>query len=160
MRLLERQPKGRKDTPRYVRKLFQAVDAGWALTPDSIRHGWEEGGTSAVRDPTSPSKDATEELKPSEALLEVGIEDKRLLVVESELASTIQIPGRQGNTLSLRFVKRGIPEILELSLRTIQRSRPDCVHSIYRPHHKVRANKVAHSQIVWVCQPVSVVLCT
>lgn len=76
--------KGRKGTSwTYAKASFANVDASW-----TCRHGLVsgEGLTFAVRD-ARPDGDA-------------GVSDKRLLVVEEELAKVLQAMSRQGNTLS------------------------------------------------------------
>jgi len=78
--------KGRKGTSwGHVYRIFGKVEESWAR--DRIVHGLSsgEGLVRAVRDP-----DGKEE----------GVDDKRLMVVESEMASTLQVMRREGNTLS------------------------------------------------------------
>lgn len=78
--------KGRKGTSwGHVKRLFETVDELW--TANSIQHGLSsgEGLIWAVRD--SGSNDN-------------AVDDKRLLVLESEFATVLRAMGRQGNVLS------------------------------------------------------------
>jgi len=78
--------KARKGTSwDHIGRLFKSVDEQW--TENRIQSGLSsgEGLIWAVRDP----------LKDDE-----GVTDKRLLVVESEFASTLKVLKREGNTLS------------------------------------------------------------
>jgi uncharacterized protein DUF3987 len=78
--------KGRKGTSwGHILRLSERVDSEWAT--DRIVHGLSsgEGLIAAVRDPTNKDE---------------GISDKRLMVVESEMAGTLQVLRREGNTLS------------------------------------------------------------
>jgi hypothetical protein len=78
--------KGRKGTSwGHVKRLFETVDELW--TANSIQHGLSsgEGLIWAVRD--SGSNDN-------------AVDDKRLLVLESEFANVLRVMGRQGNVLS------------------------------------------------------------
>jgi hypothetical protein len=78
--------KARKGTSwGHVKRLFGTVDELW--TSNSIQHGLSsgEGLIWAVRD--SGSNDN-------------GVDDKRLLVLESEFATVLRVMGRQGNVLS------------------------------------------------------------
>lgn len=78
--------KGRKGTSwGHVKRLFETVDERW--TSERIQHGLSsgEGLIWAVRD-LGPNYD--------------GVDDKRLLVLESEFATVLRVMGRQGNVLS------------------------------------------------------------
>lgn len=97
--------KGRKGTSwGQVRRLFQAVDPDWAA--DRIMSGLSsgEGLIWQVRDEISkaePIKEGgryTGEVQT--AIVDPGITDKRLLVLESEFANTLAVMRREGNTLS------------------------------------------------------------
>lgn len=98
--------KGRKGTSwGHVRALFErAADPGW---PGRVASGLStgEGLIHSVRDPVEnlePVKDAkTKKIMGSETVVVDGGEpDKRLLVVESELAGALKIGTREGNILS------------------------------------------------------------
>jgi len=78
--------KARKGTSwGHVKRLFETVDELW--TANSIQHGLSsgEGLIWAVRD-SGPNGS--------------GVDDKRLLVLESEFATVLRVMGRQGNVLS------------------------------------------------------------
>ncbi len=84
--------KGRKGSSwGHIRALFEAVDRDW--TGERVQHGLisGEGLIWEVRNPVAGTKRGTED---------VGVLDKRLLVMESELASVLQRIGREHNTLS------------------------------------------------------------
>jgi hypothetical protein len=85
---------GRKGTSfNHVRKLFEQPAPEW--TAERIMGGLSsgEGLIFNVRDPGPPSNDPK---KPSDP----GVEDKRLLVVESEFANVLRVANRQTNTIS------------------------------------------------------------
>ncbi len=89
--------KARKGTSwGYVRELMREADHLWAA--DHVQNGLSsgEGLIHAVRDPILKDNKKTGE---SETVDE-GVTDKRLLVVEPELASTLKVMTREGNTLS------------------------------------------------------------
>lgn len=84
--------KGRKGSSwGHIRALFEAVDRDW--TRERVQQGLTsgEGLIWEVRNPVAGTKRGTED---------VGVLDKRLLVMESELASVLQRIGREHNTLS------------------------------------------------------------
>ena len=88
--------KGRKGTSRgQVRDLMLEVDQEWA--EERVLGGLSsgEGLIFAVRD-----RVISEDKKGEEIVLDAGVEDKRLLVEESELAGTLKVMTREGNTLS------------------------------------------------------------
>jgi hypothetical protein len=83
--------KGRKGTSlSHVRRQFAAADELWEK--GQIKSGLSSGEGLAfhVRDP----------LIQGEKLVDEGVSDKRLLVVESEFASVLRRMNREGNTLS------------------------------------------------------------
>src|SRR5215213_1583672 len=88
--------KGRKGTSwGPVRDLMLAVDPEWA--EERVLGGLSsgEGLIFAVRDRiVSEDKDGNEVVK------DEGVRDKRLFVLESELASVLKVMAREGNTLS------------------------------------------------------------
>ncbi|MFL6213321.1 MAG: DUF3987 domain-containing protein [Blastocatellia bacterium] len=95
--------KGRKGTSwSQIRRLFSAADANWENCVQSgLSSG--EGLIWAVRDPISkhePIKEKGRIVDYQEVITDPGIEDKRLLAIESEFASTLRAIGREGNTLS------------------------------------------------------------
>lgn len=97
--------KGRKGTSwGYIRRVFALVDPDW--TSQRVMSGLSsgEGVIWAVRDPITKEEPVRERGKPTgeyqTVVVDRGIEDKRLLVVESEFASTLRVMGRDGNTLS------------------------------------------------------------
>jgi hypothetical protein len=88
--------KGRKGMSwGHVRELMQAADSEW--TKERVLHGLSsgEGLIYAVRD-----RVAGENKKGEPVVLDSGVEDKRLLVLEAELASVLKVMSREGNTLS------------------------------------------------------------
>ena len=97
--------KGRKGTSwGHTRKLFDQADPTW--TGEHVKHGLSsgEGLTWHVRDPierTVPIREKGRVTGQYETVVEdVGIADKRLLIIESEFASPLRIMDREGNTLS------------------------------------------------------------
>ena len=96
--------KGRKGSAwGHVRRVLAGTDPEW--TQHNISHGLSsgEGLIWAVRDPivkTQPVKEKGKVVRYEEVQDDPGIADKRLLVVESEFASTLRVMGRDGSTLS------------------------------------------------------------
>jgi hypothetical protein len=97
--------KGRKGSSAgHVRRLFGRVDRVW--TEDRIQGGLSsgEGLVWAVRDPIVKSEAIREKGRPTgeyqEVTVDVGVSDKRLLILEAELAATLRVLSRDGNTLS------------------------------------------------------------
>ncbi|MCB1033278.1 MAG: DUF3987 domain-containing protein, partial [Acidobacteria bacterium] len=97
--------KGRKGVSAgQAKRLFREVDPTWC--DENIEHGLSsgEGLIWRVRDPIEKmepvrkSGKATGEMQ--SVIVDQGIEDKRLLVLESEFASTLRVLRREGNTLS------------------------------------------------------------
>lgn len=87
--------KGRKGSSwGQVRRVFRLLDLEW--TDHRVVSGLSsgEGLIWQVRDPIYKMKDGEEEL------VDPGVEDKRLLAVEGELAQVLKVMTRQGNTLS------------------------------------------------------------
>jgi hypothetical protein len=87
--------KGRKGTSwGPVRGLLEGVDPAW--TGERVVGGLSsgEGLIYAVRDEVRGIR------KDEEVILDPGEPDKRLLVLEGELASVLKVMGREGNTLS------------------------------------------------------------
>jgi hypothetical protein len=97
--------KGRKGSSSgHVRRLFRLVDPAW--THDRVQGGLSsgEGLIWAVRDPIIKTEAIREKGRPTgkyeEVMVDQGVSDKRLLVLEAEFASTLRVLGREGNTLS------------------------------------------------------------
>src|SRR5919112_2167991 len=74
---------------------MREVDSYW--TEERVMNGLSsgEGLIFAVRDPVTREDD-----EGGEVVVDEGAEDKRLLVLEPELASTLKVMRREGNTLS------------------------------------------------------------
>lgn len=96
--------KGRKGTawslPRY---LFSLTDSDW--TRDCVKSGLSsaEGLIYHVRDASykkQPVKVKGRVVDYESVMVEEAVEDKRLLIVEAEFASTLTVMNREGNTLS------------------------------------------------------------
>jgi hypothetical protein len=88
--------KGRKGmSRRYVQDLMSSADKQW--TEERWLHGLSsgEGLIYAVRDRLEGENTNGETV-----VLDEGVEDKRLLVLEEELAGVLKVMSRQGNTLS------------------------------------------------------------
>jgi len=96
--------KGRKGTSwGHIRRLLEAVDPAW--TKEHVASGLSsgEGLIWAVRDPIErrePIKERGRTTGYETVLVDAGVEDKRLLVIEAEFASVLRILQREGNTLS------------------------------------------------------------
>lgn len=94
--LVGRTAGGRKGTSwGLIRALFEAVDQTWAVnrTANGLSSG--EGLVYQVRDAVYGV-----DKKGLEFLKDAGEPDKRLLIIESELARALQVMKREGNTLS------------------------------------------------------------
>lgn len=88
--------KGRKGTSYGpVRGLLHAADGSWV--EDRVLSGLSsgEGLIHAVRD-----RIEGENKKGEEVVLDEGVKDKRLLIMEAELAGVLKVMAREGNTLS------------------------------------------------------------
>ncbi len=88
--------KGRKGMSwGHVRELMRAADREW--TENRVLHGLSsgEGLIYAVRDRVEG-----ENKKGEPTILDAGVDDKRLLVLEAELAGVLKVMNREGNTLS------------------------------------------------------------
>lgn len=96
--------KGRKGVSGgHARRIFQPIDPGWADQCNKSGLSSGEGLIWAVRDPIEkqqPVKEHGRVVDYQTVIEDTGITDKRLLVTESELASTLRVLGREGNTLS------------------------------------------------------------
>ena len=99
--MVGRTSKGRKGTAwSRAKRLVAGADPGWAEHCIQTGLSSGEGLIHAVRDPSGISVDG-----------DPGIADKRLMVVETEFASTLRVMARSGNTLSpvLRLAWDGSP---------------------------------------------------
>jgi hypothetical protein len=88
--------KGRKGMSwGYPRELMRSADERWI--DERVLHGLSsgEGLIYAVRDRLEG-----ENKKGETVVLDEGVEDKRLLVMEAELAGVLKVMSREGNTLS------------------------------------------------------------
>jgi hypothetical protein len=96
--------KGRKgESWSPVRVLFAAAAPDWAaLIKSGLSSG--EGLIHAVRDPVEVEREVIEKGRKTgrfeTVVIDKGVEDKRLLVIEPELGRTLRALERQGNTLS------------------------------------------------------------
>lgn len=87
--------KARKGTAlNQIRRFFGEVDEEWEKNNIVSGSSSGEGLINAVRDATTKLKDG------EEIVVEEGVKDKRLLLVEEEFASTLKVMSREGNTLS------------------------------------------------------------
>jgi hypothetical protein len=96
--------KGRKgqswSTPRYV---FSRIDADWARDRVSSGLSSGEGLIYHVRDPRvekQPIKEKGRVVDYAEVIVDHGVSDKRLLIVEEEFAQALKVMSREGNILS------------------------------------------------------------
>ena len=97
--------KGRKgSTHGRVKDLLQRIDPEWADGHITGGLSSGEGLIWGVRDPiekTTPVKEKAKLTGEYETeIVDQGVTDKRLLVVEAEFASTLKMMAREGNTLS------------------------------------------------------------
>lgn len=96
--------KGRKGMSwSWARELLRMIDEPWALhkTPGGLSTG--EGLIWEVRDEIKQKQAGKQKERGTDyeyVIVEPGVEDKRLLVVEEEFASVLKVATRQGNTLS------------------------------------------------------------
>jgi len=93
--------KGRKGTSAgHVRAFYAAIDPEWerARVLEGLSSG--EGLIWNARDPIYKTKINRETGITEDVLEDAGIEDKRLLLIESEFAGTLKVLSREGNTLS------------------------------------------------------------
>lgn len=96
--------KGRKGTSSgRVQAVFKVVDEGWVrdCVTDGLSSG--EGLIWTVRDPIFkdvPIRKKGKIVGNQKQLVDEGVSDKRLFIIEGEFASTLKVMGREGNTLS------------------------------------------------------------
>ena len=94
--LVGRTAGGRKGTSwGLIKALFEAVDEDWSKNRNANGLSSGEGLVYQVRDPLYGINKKGEEV-----LRDAGEPDKRLLIIESELARALQVMKREGNTLS------------------------------------------------------------
>jgi len=103
--IVGRTSKGRKGTAYgQIKNINAAIDQGWASRiSGGLSSG--EGLIYAVRNPTRKNKQIKEKgtgqvIGYQEVIEDHGVEDKRLLVVESEFSSLLKVATRDGNTIS------------------------------------------------------------
>jgi uncharacterized protein DUF3987 len=97
--------KGRKGTSLgHIKRVLERVEEKWAT--ERIQGGLSsgEGVIWGVRDPIEkqePIRDSNKQITGYQAVqVDAGVSDKRLLIVEAELASALRVMGREGSTLS------------------------------------------------------------
>ena len=102
--LVGQSSKGRKGVSAgQAKRLFEATDPAWCAR---IEHGLSsgEGLIWAVRDPVEKTQSVREQGKPTgeveTVVVDAGVDDKRLFVLESEFASVLKMLKRDGNILS------------------------------------------------------------
>jgi hypothetical protein len=113
---------GRKGTSwDPIEELFRRIDPEW--TDKRIISGLAsgEGIIHAVRDPLEKKEQVREKGRPTGkfdmVLVDEGVEDKRLMVVESEFASILKVMAREGNTLSTTIRNAWDGKILNIATR-------------------------------------------
>lgn len=97
--------KGRKGTSwDHISNLFQAADEQWSRSCLQSGLSSGEGLIYFVRDPVikqEPMKERGGRITGyQEVIVDEGVTDKRLLVMEAEFASALRVISREGNTLS------------------------------------------------------------
>lgn len=96
--------KGRKGTAlNHCLNVFQRVDESYVLRCLCSGTSSGEGVIAGVRDPTEekqPIKEKGKVVGYQTVITDSGVEDKRLVAVETEFASPVARMGRDGNTLS------------------------------------------------------------
>jgi hypothetical protein len=96
--------KGRKGTGwSPIKYLFSMIDGEWSRNRIKTGLSTGEGLIFNVRDPiykTEPVREGKKIVDYQQVMVDPGEDDKRLLVIEPEFASTLTVMGREGNTLS------------------------------------------------------------
>src|SRR4051812_13217431 len=93
--------KGRKGTAwGRVRQLFENADPDWARSRVVGGLSSGEGLIWQVRDPIERAERDKRSGTVETVVVDQGVADKRLFVVEPELASVLRVMAREGNTLS------------------------------------------------------------
>jgi hypothetical protein len=149
--------RARKGTSwRRVREALAECDPAWAA--DRLLGGLSsgEGLIWAVRDPIY----GIEKKNGGETLLDEGVSDKRLLVVENEFGGALRVLGREGNTLSavlrqaydgddMRFLTKNNPAVATAAHVAL------CGHitreELDRHLSAVEACNGLGNRILWVC---------
>jgi hypothetical protein len=103
--IVGRSAKARKGTAAgHARRTFARVDEGWERERVLSGLSSGEGFAYAVRDPVRRSEAVRDHGKPTgeyhEVEVDPGVDDKRLLVLENELAGALRVMAREGNNLS------------------------------------------------------------
>ena len=102
--LVGKTAKGRKGTSLdHVRSLFTCIEDPWINNRIMSGLSSGEGVITNVRDRTEkrePIKEKGKVIDYQTAISDDGIKDKRLMIVESELASALKVMRREGNNLS------------------------------------------------------------
>ena len=86
-----------------VRRIFAQIDPDWSESRLASGLSSGEGLIWAVRDPIEKSVPVKEKGKTTNyevQVIDAGVDDKRLLVVETEFSSTLRVLRREGSTLS------------------------------------------------------------
>lgn len=96
--------KGRKGVSTgRARRIYEPIDPTWSATCLKVGLSSGEGLIWAVRDAIekqNPVKQAGRVVEYQTVVEDPGVSDKRLLVIETEFASTLRVLAREGNTLS------------------------------------------------------------
>jgi len=96
--------KGRKGTAwNHIRRVLEAIDSEWAGRRIQGGLSSGEGLIWGVRDPIEKQEAVREKKRIVEyqtVVEDPGVSDKRLLIIESELAATLRVMAREGSTLS------------------------------------------------------------
>jgi len=96
--------KGRKGTGwSPIKYLFSMIDGEWSKNRIKTGLSTGEGLIFNVRDPiykTEPVREGKKIIDYQQVMVDPGEDDKRLLVIEPEFASTLTVMAREGNTLS------------------------------------------------------------
>lgn len=119
--LVGRSSKGRKGTSEgRIRGVLRAVDEVWERdhVVDGLSSG--EGLIWAVRDPIQRTERDRQTKAVETVVTDPGVDDKRLLIIEPEFASTLRVLAREGNTLS-SVVRKGWDSGM---LRTLTKNSP------------------------------------
>ncbi|MBE0618111.1 MAG: primase C-terminal domain-containing protein [Proteobacteria bacterium] len=162
--LLGESAKGRKGTSwGHIKRLLRSTDEAWTLGRVVSGLSSGEGLKYHVRDPRTekqPIKEKGRVTGYQEVEADAGVNDKRLLVVEAEYASTLRVLQREGNTLS--------PVIRcawdDGNLRTLTKSDPTTAtgahvsiighctnHELLRYLDSTEAGNGFANRFLWVC---------
>ena len=117
--------KGRKGTSwGHVKQVFAAVDQDWVETRVLNGLSSGEGLIWAVRDPIFKDEPVRDNGKPTgecrRVLIDQGVTDKRLLVLESEFAGTLRVMARKESILSV-VIRQAFDSVV---LRTMTKNSP------------------------------------